>query len=457
MHISNYMTICSKAKTKNLRHLLPLLIVFALLFSCRKHEDTVGADFLAKRNPLDLADGIDTTTLITFSTRHDSVATYRSRNALSYFFAGEMHDPEMGLTRASYIGQFTLPKNQFSFGTGIKVDSAVLQLAIINSPIYFHGNKETVQKLVLYELNEDLYIDSTYFSNRNYTFDKNKPLGFWEGSAQSLTDSIKLTNSKLPGHIRITITDSSFLNKLNDAEAASQFINNASFQKAFKGFILMPDNPFMAGGEGALITVDPRSGLSALVIYHNNTKVDFAFRADVKANKYEHVHKPGINLLPVMNGNQQSITYCQPAGGIKTRILIPHLFDYVKNQNIAISSAEIIFTLKSGSSIAPFTRPSELRLLSCDSLGRNDFLLDQTLGASYYGGQYNETTGEYKFNIIRHLQYVLSEYKQRNRNVNYGLNLIVPADNPLTAARAILDTDQTKRKVKLKLTYTVIK
>jgi len=96
-----------------------------------------------------------------------------------------------------------------------------------------------------------------------------------------------------------------------------------------------------------------------------------------------------------------------------------------------------------------------LRLFAADSLGRLDFINDFFDGGSYYGGILDPATKTYRFNINRHIQYLLNEYLNNNKNYNYGLNLVAPADNPLSAARVVLDT--RPEKLKLNLTYSVIK
>jgi hypothetical protein len=101
-----------------------------------------------------------------------------------------------------------------------------------------------------------------------------------------------------------------------------------------------------------------------------------------------------------------------------------------------------------------FTLPASMSLLGSDSLGKNVFLKDQFYeSTAYYGGQLSNN--QYKFNIVRHLQYLLDE-KKKGRDYNYGMNLIIRADDPLTAQRTVLDTRKNSGTLKLKLTYTVI-
>jgi hypothetical protein len=114
-----------------------------------------------------------------------------------------------------------------------------------------------------------------------------------------------------------------------------------------------------------------------------------------------------------------------------------------------------VFTVLDGSNNNTQTLPLSLALVNSDSLGKNAFLKDQITESSlYYGGKLSGKT--YTFNIVRHIQNLLIQHKNGS-NLNYGMNLIVPADNPLTAERVILNTKKNSGNFKLKLTYTVIK
>jgi hypothetical protein len=65
---------------------------------------------------------------------------------------------------------------------------------------------------------------------------------------------------------------------------------------------------------------------------------------------------------------------------------------------------------------------------------------------------------EYRFNIARHLQYLLDSNRSgKNMQKLSGLFLFIPVNNPFTAARIMLDGKKDSGKIKLKLTYTVLK
>jgi hypothetical protein len=74
---------------------------------------------------------------------------------------------------------------------------------------------------------------------------------------------------------------------------------------------------------------------------------------------------------------------------------------------------------------------------------------------NYSGGGFLGGRKEYRFNFARTIAYLYDQYKQ-GRNINYGFNIIVPADNPVSAARAIINTKKGSG-IKLNLTYSVTK
>jgi hypothetical protein len=165
-----------------------------------------------------------------------------------------------------------------------------------------------------------------------------------------------------------------------------------------------------------------------------------------------------------MSTTNSNECYVQSTAGIKTRVLFPNILSLARNHDIGIIGAEIVFTVQDGYANDPtYPVPNTIWLEGADSLGRNTFLEDQfevypSAPANYYGGTYDPNTHQYKFNIIRHIQKLLTTYRQTGQDINYGMNLIIPADDYLYligAGRLVLNT--APQKVKLNLSYTVIK
>jgi hypothetical protein len=446
------MTVCSKDRIS-----IPFFVLFLglfLLVSCRKNEDTVGSDFVGAIVGFNVQSS-DTASVVAYTSVHDSLFT----NKLSYFMLGSMNDPEIGTTKTAIATQVELPYNEFPLFTTLTIDSIVLQLTYA-TPTSALGNKSSVQTIRVYELNEDLPTTGLY-SNKVYATYAT-PLGTWTSNYTHLGDSVPLTLNgqtvNLAPHVRIKLDESSFVAKFKNAGAA-EFKTSSAFKAYMKGLYIVPEtNP--ASGEGAIAYMNLYNPTSSLVIYYNGiSKAEFPIFSSnsLKGNAFSHSYLPAVAIQPAMGGTHQNTCYVQPAAGLKTRITFPYLFDFAKNKNIAITGAEVVVSVDQTKDTSVYKLPGWMLLNTSDSTGKYDFPLDlyTSDGIYYYDGYYNGTRGEYRFNIQRQVQSWFNQYKNNGRNVNYGLNLIVPADNPVGANRVILDSRAGK--IKLKLSYTVIK
>jgi hypothetical protein len=173
-------------------------------------------------------------------------------------------------------------------------------------------------------------------------------------------------------------------------------------------------------------------------------------------NYYYQTNVPsGLIQVPFF-GIHQDRGYVQALNSTKLRIEIPNLTAVLSNPRIALNGAEILFTPLPGTFNDKYTLPASISLVGSDSVGRNVFLKDQfTESGLYYGGTLSNNV--YRFNIVRHLQNILNETKKQNGFKDYGMNLIIRADDPVSAQRIIFDTRRNNGTFKLKLTYTVIK
>ena len=445
------MTACYRAKTK-LQYLLPLIvIIFAT--SCRKSEDTAGADIVGPRNPFNLV-YTDTLGLVCYTSTADSFSTKN----LSSYLLGNINDPALGESQANIYTNVSLPVNQFSFGQGFTgIDSIVLQVTYA-SPTAYSGNLSSLQSIKVYEMDEQLLSasDSPYFSTRSYKYLPTS-IGEYAGNYSNIADSVKvkLNNQTIAyaPHLRLKITDNNFIQRIANGEASGLFLDNTSFQKTLKGFAIIASASPTAG-EGCIAYMLMNTNTTALVIYYNGTKsVDFPLTVNTtRTNQFNHQHPSSIPVKLPFALQHENTNYVQSMSGLKTRVMLPNLFDLVENNPIAISDAELEISVKPGSFDANFPLPKSLMLSGSDSLGTNTAIVDYfTSGAP---GRFDAATNTYRFTLTRHIQTILNQYKDNKRNFNYGLNIIVPAE-PSSASRAIIDTSPGK--IKLKLTYSVIK
>ncbi len=452
------MIICWKDRTKNA--FLILLSVLFFSISCKKENNEIGSDVIGNRSGFDIQ-VTDTFTVISYSSVADSVDT----RFASYYMLGQMNDPVLGISTSNLVTQFLYPVSNFTF-SGMTIDSAVVQLRYAGKTALY--GKNTTQTIKLYELTEDLNtsLDATFFSNREYQIN-NTELGSYNGEF-NLNDSVILTidgtRYSYAPQMRIKITDPNFINKLQLA-ADSSFSNPTQFKSAFKGFYITAEQMGMAAGDGAVAYINMRTdnAESALVVYASKagvqSKFEFPFGGtnEVKTNQFKHSAIP-VTLQPMQSGNHQNTCYVQGGAGIKTRILIPNLLDLVKNNQVAIQSARIEFKLANVDT-SIYQLPTRLNIWDAYPNGTRKMIADFSESLSYYGGFYDQSTQSYSFHINRYIQEVFNNYTNNKTNTNFGLNLFVPEDYPVSVNRAVFNTDSTliDKKIKLILTYTVIK
>lgn len=450
------------AKTKSI--LLLALFFASFLHGCKKDTDTVGAQFVISRNGYQTL--FDTSIVLNaYAVQMDSLITSR----LASLAIGSINDPELGTSKATIVTQFSLPGNGFSWGTGItKLDSCHLQLrfrTLVNTTgtVFkdYYGDPNAIHTLKVYLLQEDLSKDSLYYSTRKFKSNLVE-MGAWTGKFNFIdSTTIKLGSETIiiPPHIKIPMNQV-FQTLLYGAEARGEFASQTTFKAAFKGFVISDETSY-APGEGSIAYIRLNSDISAVTAYYGDSlAVDFPILGgtngiDAAYNFYEQKDRPADLVQTAFKGMHRDTGYLQPLGGTKLRVELPSIFNVLNNPKIAINGATLVFTTLEGKNNSTYTLPLTLALVNSDSLGKNAFLRDQiTETSAYYGGKLNGSS--YSFNIVRHLQNLLIQYKNGS-NVNYGMHLIVPADNPLTAERVLLNTKKNAGTFKLKLTYTVIK
>jgi hypothetical protein len=172
-----------------------VFIILIHLAACKKDPITLGISLLPPTDTLSIKT-IDTVSIISYSVLQDSIRSDRTKTSI----LGSFIDPVFGKTTASFCTQVRLSSEGVSFGINPVLDSVVLMLRY--SSIY--GNADAFQNVRVYEMDEDLTIDTAYYSDRkvryyntilaDYTF---KP---------DLKDSITISGTRLSPHLRINLS-----------------------------------------------------------------------------------------------------------------------------------------------------------------------------------------------------------------------------------------------------------
>jgi hypothetical protein len=442
----NSMTVYCRSKPVIFFKGLLAFIVLGLIFTSCKNDEKIGLELQ------DPAEGIntvstDTFTLITTTVREDSLIT----GNLSFYHLGNMRDPLFGSTAAAVYTEPRIEKEGtgFSFPTSLKIDSVYLSIKY-RDPEAYYGNLGTPQLIKVYQLNNRIYnnVDSQYFSNTVIPHGTQE-IGSWSGIFglnQKFGDEAPQLRIKLSSAFAQLIV------------AADQN-NNELFINSIKGIAVVPSNPFQASGEGALIqlSLSQNAPETRITVYYNDSLTRNYPINDASAtiNNFFHSYEGSVVRGYKDNPVNSDTTFIQSLAGLKTKITMPHLFNLVKSDAVAINKAELIVSALDGTYNEPYDLPGRLLLVQPDNAGRNDFL---TL-ASEQGSTFNSATKQYSFTVTRHIQNLINTFRKDNSTtINKGFYLIIPTDNPVSASRLVVDANkQSGRKIRLVLTYTIAK
>lgn len=438
---------------------LNLLLFFGVLaLSCQNKETDIGLDLRADGGAFNTI-SVSDFDFATYTLAEDSFAT----DSLSVYALGALNDPLFGLNKATIVSQIGLREFNFSFGLGAQIDSVVLALRYSNGAEVYGPN--SVQKINIYKLAEDLNASNQYFSNSHYS--KGDLIGSWSGAFNS-TDSVIIVEQNRtyndPAQLRIRLSNS-FGSELLNAPA-SVFTSNEAFFEFLKGLVIEPDADALSASEGGLSTFNLNSAFSRLTVYYNDSLLkNFEFSTPArKFNRYEQAARtPELEEQLNQNRTHFNKTFVQSLGGCKIKIDIPNLLDFVPDdRDILINEAILrIYPLQSATS-DDFSLPGRLNLFQPHpDDGRNQVILDYidflnpNVNFPVYGGVYSKEEEAYVFRFNRHLQEMITKKRAGEELVNRGFYVTLPADFPLFPGRVVFDTDTSANgKMSLDVIYT---
>lgn len=375
-------------------------IVLVLASSCRE-PTTVSNDVIGGLDQLDPI-FTDTLTVETLTQRDDSLRTSRQL----FHYIGSMDDPSIGKTYGALFAQVRLPSNNIDLGDTLALDSLILQLRYARP----HGKGEVPQDFVVYQVTEDMDPLTSYIESESFSFDAVEI-----GKATDVVEETADTTV-----IRIRMSDA-IGNFLLAQSGGSIFENNDAFLAAFKGLLIAPDTS--AGYGEALYPVSTLDVLTNLTLHYSSAGEDslrfvFPINATSATHSYYQHQYDNPSLTDQLAGQvqQDSVVFAQGLGGLLTAVNIPHIPNL---GDISIMKAELQITQRALPSDSVFGQPSNLVIRVRDT--DTSATVFQTLFDENYddqqvfydfGGDREETliNGKtyyrYKFNLLRHLQFV---------------------------------------------------
>jgi hypothetical protein len=382
--------------------LLLILPAAAILYSCEQSPTIIGDELLPVSDFVNIF-ATDTITVKSFTGYVDSV---RSNNR-TYSYLGGLYDPYFGNTSADFVSQLRITR-KYSGGEPL-VDSVKLFMSIVSAK----GDLNISQKLELYEISEQLYQDSSYYSNRDPRAD-----AWFIGSfpLPAITkDSIKTFIIPLP--------DTLGKHLMRDTLSLNQEGGVSDFRSFFKGIYIRTVEETKSPGKGSfsqlpLLMVLPfNTGDFTIKVYYHTAKLsnltyDFIINLNsVRYNRYYHdfsTAEPGKMIQNINNNVMDTLCYIQSFNGVFTGLRFPALNQLKSLMPVSVNKAKLTFSVYFDEDIYKSTTvPSRIYLSYVTPDGFKAIVPDYYVNANFFDGTFNSTTKKYSFNLTAFVQLFL--------------------------------------------------
>lgn len=412
-----------------------------LFFACKKKENPLGSNVI-DQNQLLASAGIDTFQLKTFNYFDDSII---SDNA-AFGLLGSYVDPVFGRYNAEIYTQFRLEGLNPDFGdlNTIAVDSFVLALKYIN----MYG-KTGPQTFEVYEIGEDLSIDSTYYSFTTKAHLNNTNL-VQPGKETIEVNSKNLTvvgQDTLDSQLRIPLSTSKAKSMLIEAMSGSTtFATNESFLSYFKGLHIRTNNIGQSSGDGGVAYFSLNDPASKLVMYYtqNGVQKTFSFLINSSCADFNHVDIDN-SMTAVEAVNNDTITgqiqYFTQSFGSRAVVEIAGLSNIPSTAVIHSAVLELPVAYQTGNPYSPgFDISVATRLIP----GSTDLFSVNTTGT------FDAFSKSFKINLRAYVQAIVN-----GEVPNSGL-ILSPLLHSTSADRIVFNGPNTtnKSKPKIRILYT---
>ncbi len=459
--------ILSRAIGAKFFFILPLSI--SLCFTSCDESSVVGLDVQPENDLLNV-EYQDTTSIITRTLKGDSLITDETLISSGIGLIGKYVDPVFGTATASMYTQVRLPSAILSntFGTLPVCDSIVLSL-VYDGVVYGKTDRKN-QTLNVYQIAEDMSTSTVYYSNKTLSLlpgDLTEDDGFVFKPRP--LDSVQVFDNPTKPELKPQILahmDVAFGQLLLNNQTTGNLANNTAFQSFFKGIYITTENTTgLASEEGNIVHF--KMGESKITLYYHNStsgtatslKYDLGLGSVARFNNFKHDYTAiGVNpdlaaQVGTSGASQNATVFVQGMSGTKTKITFPYLMNWINDGMIGINKAELLINVDTNLldlyRLDTFAAPTNLLIFGINDDGTTYAIPDAFEGSTYFGGSLNTGTVQYKFNIARYVQQVLTGTKNNN-----GLYILASNGAGFANRVVIAGASSTTRPMKLNITYT---
>ena len=418
-----------------------LAFIAIMAVQCQRPEQEIGLELQPEEDLLSVYQ-TDTITLDVTTVREDSLRT----DKLSSATLGNYIDPIFGVVKSSFYNQIRIASPDIDFGIGAVADSLYFTLMYSGAPYI----SAVDQEFEVYEVMEDMYVDSAYYSNQDLAYGTENLVHPDQGITKvSFVDLVTIGEDTLRNGIKIRMS-SEFADRLINA-GVDVYNSNDDFLEYFKGVYVRS-----VSGNGAVLrfnTLDSQSRMR--LFYHNDTDTTFFdFNLNSRCatyNRFEHGYQGDlspINYGEAIDGSQKA--YIQAGSGLKTRITLPHIENLNLIEGRTINRAELIVPIADYDN--RYRKQLNLFILTQNEAGEDVSVPDQSLFGVDIGGGFNEELQSYVFNVPRYTQQLLNGDQE-------NVLLLVSSNSGVTATRVVVNgpeasPDDPSQNMRLVLTYS---
>ena len=178
---------------------------------------------------------------------------------------GSYLDPLFGSVKSNIALQYRLTSIiTSSFGDNVTADSVVLILPYVG----YYGDTTQNINIEVFDLGEDIFIDSSYYSNTNFVSSDI----LYSGSKNVRPNkTVYTTGDTLPPHLRIRLDNVFFEQNLLNTDVAN-LSSNDNFIQHFKGLLIKPSST--VGINSAILYFNLLSEFSKIEVYYKNDSIN---------------------------------------------------------------------------------------------------------------------------------------------------------------------------------------
>jgi hypothetical protein len=423
--------------------LFTLLAGFVILMSsCEGDPTAIGIKLLPTSDFISVK-STDTMNVRSFTMYSDSIPS--DNPSVSYL--GYLYDPYFGKSSAEFVSQLRLASTWTA--EYFVIDSIKLYLKLLNVV----GSVDKPTQLVMSEIAEQIYTDSTYYSSQTV------PLTGYSVTCSLPSDLQADTINNIV--IDVPVSFGEYITR--DTSMLFHSSSKPDFRSYFKGiyFQLVSDESIFL----SLSVAPPTTSYSNYFLFYMHdgygTAITFVFTLDAVSrnaafNLYVHDYNAAEPAKKIEHINDTSyldtLSYVQIMNGLYTKVTIPGLKN-IKNDpsmdNISVNKARLIFPVFYDQVIyKPSTIASQVYMRYITGSGSKFIIPDYLISPSFFDGKPDTTANVYNVNLAA---YVQSYLEDKTNTLKPELELFLSSSS---AKNAILKANSSHTPVKFDFTYS---